>query len=180
MTDLKTHSGGEQSAERTIFREQVQQYQRSIFGFLCRFGFRPDIVEELAQDTFLRAWRARHTADPVKGAYSTWLFRIARNVALNEIARSKIRIDEYTDDAIDWAPSNETAEAEAISNETMAQLKTALAQLNDQEREAIALACVRELTMHDAAKVAGCTEGAFRTRLSRARKRLLEHWNNNE
>lgn len=167
-------------SERQEFRRRVERFQRSIFSFLSRFGFRAEITEELAQDTFLRAWRARDTVDPDKGAYSTWLFRIARNVAITEIERSKRVVELHGFENAEHIATPDTTQASAEFDQALTQLRLAIQNLSAREREAIALACVQELSMQEAALVAGCTEGTFRTRLSRARQRLLSNWNQHD
>lgn len=84
----------EQSAKgnKNAFRVLVLRYQRMVFSFLARFLFQVQVLEDLAQEAFLRAYR--HIADfnAEKGAsFPTWLITIARNLAINEKAKEKRR-----------------------------------------------------------------------------------------
>jgi RNA polymerase sigma-70 factor, ECF subfamily len=72
--------GGSEAA----FREIVQRYQRAVFGIIVRVVRDPARAEELAQDTFVRAFRALHTYD-VKRRFAAWLLTIAHNVAIDEV-----------------------------------------------------------------------------------------------
>ena len=71
------------------FGELVTRYQHSLFGFLGRMGLEPAVCEELAQETFLRAWVNRASYDAGKAAVSTWLFTIARNLALSHLSKKQ-------------------------------------------------------------------------------------------
>jgi RNA polymerase sigma-70 factor (ECF subfamily) len=79
----------EQSAKgnKNAFRLLVLRYQRMVFSFLGKF-FQVQVQEDLAQETFLRAYRHIADFDAEKGAsFSTWLITIARNLAINERAK---------------------------------------------------------------------------------------------
>ena len=66
------------------------RYQRPIFKFLATFRLPQSVVEEIAQESFLRAYRSLENYDHEKGAsFSSWLFAIARNLALNELERKR-------------------------------------------------------------------------------------------
>src|SRR5512144_2334145 len=84
----------EQSAQKnaTAFKMLVLRYQRMVFSYLNKFPFPEQVREDLAQETFLRAYRNIGRFDPEMGAaFSTWLITIARNLALNEGAKTAVR-----------------------------------------------------------------------------------------
>ena len=153
------------------FGELVTRYQHSLFGFLGRMGLSPLICEEIAQETFLRAWvnRARYDAD--KAAVSTWLFTIARNLALSHLTKKTVEIaaqpdgEQCTDAGAD--PSNQYDQHETISR-----LRQALSTLSAEDREVIATCYTPEI--ENTSDVLSCSAGALRTRLSRARNRLSD------
>ncbi len=159
-----------------VFGRIVTRYERSIFGFLGRMGFAQADAEELAQEVFLRAWRNRYHFDPARGKLSTWLFTIARNLAVDEINRSR-RAPEHGAAGIDIAdlanPASENDPAVRFEvNRQVERLRTALLAMSLNDRTAIALFYVHDLSNEEAAKLADCSVGSFRTRLSRARRRL--------
>src|SRR6188768_1104984 len=80
---VRTIVGGRHDA----FRVLVVRYERPLFRFFARFGFAPALREDLAQETFLRAFRALASFDPERGSLAAWIFTIARNLAANERAR---------------------------------------------------------------------------------------------
>lgn len=153
------------------FGELVTRYQHALFGFLGRMGLSPSTCEEIAQETFLRAWVNRARYDPDKAAVSTWLFTIARNLALSHLKKKRIEItgepdqDRSADKGAD--PSHQFDHHESINR-----LRQALNTLSAEDREVIATCYTPEI--ENTSDVLSCSAGALRTRLSRARKRLSD------
>src|SRR5689334_12637136 len=71
------------------FRAVVVRYERPLFRFFARFRFAPAAREDLAQETFLRAFRSLSSFDPARGSLAAWLFAIARNLAADERERAR-------------------------------------------------------------------------------------------
>src|SRR4051812_16080320 len=107
-------------------------------------------AEDLAQETFLRAWRNLGSFDPARSQFSTWLFTIARNAALNDAARPGARIAStalYTE-ASGEAASEQPAADDALHTARRNQrLRAALCRLDAADRTLIALAYTRELQL---------------------------------
>lgn len=167
-----------QSDDPVVFGRFVRKHQKLVFSLLGRMGFSQAEAEDLAQDTFLRVWQHRKSYQPDRAKISTWLCTIARNIALNEIEKTSRRpigsdTDTNTIIATDsaFSPEHQTALRQDIE-----QLNHTLHALNTDERSAIALHYAEELSTRDAALVMGCSTGAFRTRLTRARKKLQNIW----
>ena len=77
---------------KNAFKLLILRYQRPIFSFLGNFHFPNQMIEDLAQETFLRAYKSISTFDSQRGAsFATWLFTIAKNLALNMQAKSSFR-----------------------------------------------------------------------------------------
>jgi RNA polymerase sigma-70 factor (ECF subfamily) len=166
-------AGGEAGA----FGEIVTRYQRPLFGFLGRMGLPQAHAEDLAQDTFLRAWRNLGSFEPGRAEFSTWLFTIARNVALNDRARPAARIESPAplDAAASEAVCEQAAPDEALHASRRSQrLRAALCRLDAPDRTLIALAYTRELQLDAIARIEGCSLGAIKTRLHRARRQLQQ------
>jgi RNA polymerase sigma-70 factor, ECF subfamily len=77
------------AGDSTSFGGIVRRYQQPLFGFLGRMGLPQALAEDIAQEAFLRAWRNLANFDTNRAQFSTWLFAIARNLALNELASAK-------------------------------------------------------------------------------------------
>ena len=157
------------------FAGLVERYQGPLFGFLGRMGFGQAEAEDLAQNTFLRAWQSLGQFNQTRGAFSTWLFAIARNLAIDERHRSGRQPE-----AMDGAAPDDTASPQAGPEELLARARqhrrvhAALLQLAVADRCVLALAYIAELDMDSIARIEGCTVGAVKTRLHRARQRLFE------
>ncbi len=159
--------------DREAFAEVVKTYQRPLFGFLGRLGLSMAVAEEIAQECFLRAWRNLDQYQIGRAQFSTWLFSIARNLALNEITRASNRVEGTTEDvgpsAVCTAPQPLDLVAQEQSN---AKFRDALLQLPLPERTTLALAYVRELPLAEIATLEATTVGAVKARLHRAKTKL--------
>lgn len=162
-----------QAGDRQAFAEVVTHYQRPLFGFLGRMGLSRGLAEDLAQETFLRAWRNLGKYDPDRGEFSTWLFTIAKNLALNELSGTangrEIPLAEDPPESTCDRPR--PCEALALEQRRRS-LHAALAKLPPAERCMIALAYTQDLELAQIAQIEGCTTGAVKTRLHRAKRKL--------
>ena len=166
-----------ESGDKQAFAEIVMQYQQPIFGFLGRMSLSQALAEDIAQETFVRAWRHLDDYQPMKAAFSTWLFTIARNLAINELtsARNKNELaigEELPDMASYTASEMPEPMRELCIKQQHFHLQAALRQLNMQDRSVIGLAYVDELSMADIARIEGCSLEAVKTRLHRAKQKL--------
>lgn len=163
------------AGERDAYAALVRRFQRPLFAFLGRMGLRQAEAEELAQDTFIRAWQHLPSYRAEAGAFSTWLFTIARRLALNALERADHQRLQpghaaADDDAL---PCDAPGPAQALqSAQERARLQAALNSLSPDDRGVLALAYVHELTLADVARIEGCSPAAAKARLHRARERL--------
>lgn len=161
--------------DRQAFAGLVPGFERPLFGFLGRMGLDQARAEEIAQETFLRAWQHLSEYRAERGAFSTWLFTIARRLAVNELTRASSRHERPFDEAVDVpvcelpGPPDTLIEAEKITR-----LRVALLALPLPDRSVLALAYVRELDTEAIARIERCSSGAVKTRLHRARQRLRQ------
>jgi RNA polymerase sigma-70 factor (ECF subfamily) len=167
---LNRISAGEQLA----FAELVALYQRPLFGFLGRIGMGQAQAEDIAQETFLRAWVHLPSYQPERAQFGTWLFTIARNLAYNAM-QSAPHQRELPDAAIPEQVCEQPGPAQAMERaQQSARLQSALRQLPMAERSALALVYVHELGLADVARIEGDSVAAIKTRLHRAKHRLRE------
>lgn len=163
------------AGETRAFGPIVRHYQRPLFGFLGRMGLPQSQAEEVAQETFLRAWRNLGKFDPARAEFSTWLFAIARNLALNERARSHGRELPVGDGEAAEPACDQPAAGERLDASRRHEwLQAGLARLRPAERTLLALVYTRELSLDAIARIEGCEPGAIRTRLHRARQQLRQ------
>jgi RNA polymerase sigma-70 factor (ECF subfamily) len=158
---------------RDAFRLLVIRYQRPLFRFLVGFGFEQAAIEDLAQETLLRAYRALADFDAARSSFSSWLFTIAKHLALNEGARSHRRRPH--DEIPTELPSGEAALAsDALErHERGHRLRQALEQVPGILRSALVLSYLKEHSLDEIALIEGCTVGAVKARISRGKQQLL-------
>ena len=161
------------------FRAFVVRYERMVFALLSRMlGHGPE-VEDLAQETFVRAYRAFPTFDPDGPAkVSTWLLTIATRLALD--LRKKKRVDDApmgeTEPPSD-RPSN--PELSLQRRELGEAIARAAAELPDDQRAALVLAEMHGLSIAEIAEALEVPENTAKTRLFRAREKMrasLANW----
>ncbi len=174
-----------QEGDRSAFAGVVRHFQGPLFGYLGRMGLGQAIAQELAQESFLRAWTHLAEFDPKRAQFSTWLFTIARNLALNELGSAtqkheRLRTHNAAHDDVDSDTTDSVVCAAAQPPQVLEDmqrrlhLQLALRALSVQDRSALALAYFQELKLDDVARIEGCTVGAIKVRLHRAKQRLRE------
>jgi RNA polymerase sigma-70 factor (ECF subfamily) len=154
------------------FRAFVVRYERSVFALLSRMLGRGAHVEDLAQEAFLRAFRAFPTFDPAASAKpSTWLLTIATRLALD--ARKKKSLPLAPPAAADAVPSAfATPEAQAARAELGRAIEAAAQELSDDQRAAFVLAEFHDMSLADIAAALEIPENTVKTRLYRAREHM--------
>ena len=162
------------SDDRHAFSELVRQHQSAVRGFLRRLtGGRHALADDLAQETFLEAYRdlARFRGDAKFGA---WLLGIAYN-RFRTVRRRQRETVEWNGEieANDMVAGQETAAAAAPAMVDLQQdLAAALARLSADEQSAIHLCYAEGLTHEEAAGVLGCPLGTVKTHVLRAKDKL--------
>lgn len=164
---LERCRGGDAMAVRLF----VTRHQHMVFAFLSRtLGAGPH-VEDLAQEVFLRVFRALPRYDGAGTArLSTWVLAIASHVAID--ARRKRKIPTSTLDPEVTVLDPGTPETEQRRIEIGRAVARAAAALPDEQRDVFVLAELHGLEMRDIAAVLGVGENTVKTRLFRARARL--------
>lgn len=161
------------------FRLLVERYERPVYGLLLRIVRRPETAEDLAQEAFLKAYRALGRFDPER-KFSSWLFKIAHNSALDALRREGhplLSLDAPLADGDDppELPADPKAEnpfARAAGRDLGRALDSALRGLRPQYREILLLRFVEELSYEEIAEVLEVPLGTVKIHLFRARRDL--------
>ena len=161
------------------FELLVIKYQKRIFNVIFRIVNNKDVVEDLAQEAFLNAYKSIKNFKGHSSFY-TWLYRIAVNVSLNHISVQKKAV--YVDDAIldteaatIAAPSFDmTPERGAGNSELSAAISAAVARLPDDIKTAIVFREYEGLSYEEIAEITECPIGTVRSRIFRGRAILQE------
>lgn len=156
-------------AARAFVEGLFARHHGEIYAYLIRMLRDPELAADLAQDAFIRAYRAHASLeDPAKAR--AWLYQIANRVALDEIRRRKIvHFIPWTGESRGAAPS---AERLAMDTRLSGELERALARIPERQRSALLLAEVHELTGVELAASLGTSHVAARALLTRARESL--------
>jgi RNA polymerase sigma-70 factor (ECF subfamily) len=158
-------------AER-VFERMVREHQHRVFALsLAMTGNRHD-AEEVAQDTFLRAYRALVTYPPDRVRelkQRAWLHRIAVNVVRNRVRGVRPRLVELNGSESDHAPG---PEARAMHRAEMDDLAARVAELPRRYREAVVLRHVQELSYAEVAETLGQPVGTVKANVHRGLKLL--------
>jgi RNA polymerase sigma-70 factor, ECF subfamily len=156
---------------RPAFAEVAADHLDAVYRYLVYLTGDRSAAEDLAAETFEKAFRSWRRFDPRRGTPRTWLCRIARTVAIDWFraeSRRRRREDTYTREFA------HTTDGALFGGELSAPLEQALRELSPAEREVVALRVLLELDGPSAARVLGISRTACSTLLSRALQRLEE------
>ena len=141
--------------------------------FRYRVGDGPE-AEDLTSNTFEKAWRARHRYRRDLASFRTWLYAIARNVAIDHFRQKR---DHVPLDEAEGVPGGETPEDAAVRRSDVARLSHLLALLPDRERELLSLKYGAGLTNRAIARMTGLSESNVGTIVHRTVALLRAGWN---
>jgi RNA polymerase sigma-70 factor (ECF subfamily) len=166
-----------QAGNRRAFDLLVLRYQHRILKLVMRFMRDPAEAEDVAQEAFIRAYRALPSFRG-DSAFFTWLYRIAINTAKNHLVSLQRRPIDYELDLQD--PDNyqanarlrddETPEAMAMQEELRVTVERTIASLPEELRTAIMLREIEGLSYEEIAAAMDCPVGTVRSRIFRARE----------
>lgn len=162
------------SGETDEFEYLVRQHQGALFRIVGNLVDRP-YVEDIVQDIFLTAFTQIHRFDSRRGSFQTWLYRIARNRALNARRKKRERLMEQDPVIVDMR----TPAQDLITNEAFHELDRVLANLDFKDRMIFVLAELEGLSYAQIAEVESLALGTVKSRLSRVRDKLrrsLQHY----
>lgn len=157
------------------------RYAHVVYGLSMRIVHQVEVAEEVVQETFLRVWRSAHTFQGDPSGFRSWLFRIARNLSLDQLRRQAARPRTVT---ITPEPMNDHAPLDTLADETCDvaaqatacclrdQVRRALLTLPPEQRYVLELAYFGGLTHHEIAETTGEPLGTIKTRLRLGLRKL--------
>lgn len=159
--------------DREAFARLFGYFAPRVKGFLMRRGANAGLAEEIAQETMLSVWRKASHFSPGRGTASTWVFTIARNLAVDRMRRDGPQPEAEMEPAEEAAV--ESAEAALISAEREQRLRAALATLSPEQGTILRLSFFQDRPHSEVATELGIPLGTVksRIRLAIARLRLL-------
>jgi RNA polymerase sigma-70 factor, ECF subfamily len=170
------------AGEDLALNEIMDRWQRRLTSYLIRLTGNEAVALDLAQETFVRVYQSRIRYRPT-GAFSTWLFAIASNLARHH-RRWKLRHPAISLDApirsgeaalLDTLPGSDPEPSVSLETDERAEaVREAIAQLSAELREALILFEYEDMSYDQIARIQACSVKAVETRLYRARGALRE------
>jgi RNA polymerase sigma-70 factor, ECF subfamily len=162
------------------FGALLGRHRLGVIHFLYRMVQNQAVAEELAQEVFLRVYKARGSYEPT-ARFTTWLFRIATHMALNWVRDEKGRKAEDSLERVqlngsprqlsDHRPSAETC---LLREVRLDEIRREIARLPEKQRAAVLMHKYQELEYAQIARALGCTESAVKSLLFRAYETLRD------
>ncbi len=174
--------------DEEAFEILVTRHQTPVLNLIYRFLGDRAQAKDLAQEVFLRVWQTAKTYEP-KAKLTTWIYRIATNLCLNELKAARRRkwfpfhrSEEGTDDAIEDTYSDDSPNAEdlLLARERTRKISEALQTLPANQRMALVLKRYDDLPYEEIARIMDCSVSAVESLLVRAKKALQEKLKNLE
>lgn len=167
-----------QAGDESAFESLVHEFSGPVYGLLTRFLGTSAAREDMVQEVFLRVVRAKDKYQPT-ARFTTWLYRIAFNLSVNETERNAGRtpasLSSTGDGAAPPEPADERHEPALDGMERgdkVQEIRTAIAELPETQRMALVLAKYEDMPYIQIAEVLGSTEKAIKSLIHRARETL--------
>jgi RNA polymerase sigma-70 factor (ECF subfamily) len=173
---LMSHIAEGQEAALALLYER---YAAAVMGLAFKVVGDRSVAEEIVQETFYRVWDKSRSFHEQKGSVTSWLFRIARNLAIDSLRRQQVRPQ-----AVESEPEAEHIERTRSSSANVVeaawlaikreQVQTALRQLPEEQRQVMELAYFGGLTRREIAAETGVALGTIHTRARLALQKLQQ------
>ncbi|HEX8927224.1 MAG TPA: RNA polymerase sigma factor [Terriglobales bacterium] len=171
------------TGDDNAFNFLIEKFRRPLISFMYRMTHNSAIAEELAQEVFLRIYRSRETYS-ADAKFTTWMYRIATNLAVNnardskydrpEVKASLDETDEETGLAIDVADSTPNVEQQILRRERLAAIRQQIESLPERQRMAVLMHKYQNMDYKQIAEVLHLSESATKSLLFRAYESLRE------
>ena len=174
-----------QDGDESAFAEIVRRYSPRVFSVASRFFRQRSLVEEAAQEVFLKAYTQLGSFEG-RGSFEGWLTRIATNTCLNMIRGAKRRpestVSDLTNDEQNWLEqqSGDGSERLSVENNLVAAdlADRLLSVLPPEDQQALLMIDGEDASIKEVAEVTGWSESKVKVRAFRARRKLREAMEN--
>jgi RNA polymerase sigma-70 factor, ECF subfamily len=172
-----------QAGDDLAFDYLVQKFRRPLVSFMYRMARNLAVAEELSQEVFLRVYRSRQSY-AAEAKFTTWLYRIATNLALNHIrdtkherAENTVALDESDEEsglAFELPDPSLSAEQHMLRRERMQAIRKQVESLPERQRMAVIMHKYQSMDYREISKVLKLSESATKSLLFRAYETLRE------
>jgi len=172
------------AGEAAAWEEVVRLHNRRIYNLCYRFTSSPDAAEDLTQEVFIKVYRTLASYNVEKGAFTTWLTTVTRNLLVDHFRRNRQeRLTESMDAGLTedesspslasrLADSGPSPDDRLASRETQKMVQRALTRLSPDLREAVILRDLQDMDYKEIAAVLRVPEGTVKSRINRGRMEL--------
>jgi len=169
-----------QEEDTASFELLLNRHRSMVVSYLARLVHNHGIAEELAQDVFIRVYRSRQVYEP-SAKFTTWLFRITTNVALNHFRDERhdklnVSLDEELPNSArrDTPDRRATAEQMLVREDWAREVRNAVQLLPEKQRAAVLMHKYEEMDYAQISRVLGCSQSALKALMFRAYETLRE------
>jgi RNA polymerase sigma-70 factor (ECF subfamily) len=169
------------AGDDSAFEYLVQKYRRPMLSFMYRMAHSTAVAEDLAQEVFLRVYRSREKYE-ASAKFTTWLYRIASNLAVNhardtrhERPENTVSLDEPDQDTgltMDLPDTSLTAEQAIVRRERLAAIRQRVEALPERQRMALIMHKYQQMDYRQIAEILKLSESAIKSLLFRAYETL--------
>lgn len=163
------------SGKINAFSYIVDRHKDKAYNLAFRICGNHEEAEEIAQDSFLKAYRALN-GFKMKSSFATWLYRIVYNTAISHVRIKKkgiLSLEDFPVDATDFIGNN-TSEEEAEKEYRSSLVNFALQKITEEERGLISLFYYEEMSTDEISDVTGISKSNIKVKLFRARQKMSE------
>jgi RNA polymerase sigma-70 factor (ECF subfamily) len=169
-----------QAGDREAFDFLVEKYKDIVYAVAYRFAHDPDLALDLAQDSFIRAYRGIKSFKG-RSSFSTWLYRVAMNTCIDYTRKKARSVDTQTvpEEVAEYAGvetvsgrAPRSPASQALSGELGDKIQEAIDALPEYHKSVFVLYEIEGLSYKEIAEVVGCSIGTVMSRLHYARKKL--------
>ena len=160
-----------QAGNLFAYEELVRRYQRRVYAVAFRIARRHDVADDVAQETFLRAYRAIDRFE-LGRPFGPWVSRIAANLAINERRSPRAREDELPEGHGETPAATASPLQQLLEDEAGTVLEKALDALPEDQRAVFVLRVHEGMSYQEIGETLGLAPGTVMSRLSRAREKL--------
>ena len=165
--------------DSTALEQLYDRYERPVYAFVIRMVKDAMAAEEVVQELFVRIWNAAHGLDPDKGQgkISTWIFAIARNLAIDWLRkRGRRPIEAHEEEALERV--TESISTEQVVEERMLgeQMKAAIRDLKDEQKQVLELIYYKGYTQQEIASQHDIPLGTVKSRVRLALRQLRKRF----
>ena len=166
-----------QQGDPEAFEQLMQPLEQLVWRICWHYTGNRENAEDCGQETMIRIWRS---LDSYRGecALESWVYRIAANCCMDFLRKKKrdksVSVEPMREQGFDPADPSPGTEEQAVAADEQRRLREAVAQLPEEQREALILTQLEKIPYEEAAKALGVSEGTVKSRVNRAKARLKE------